>query len=178
VRINHRIAAENGNPFWREIGFLALEYEHGDISVLNVTEDHPQWPEVERLLAQYKPVHFIHNIFSREEMDAADWFVLSAKGHHGYPMPEDNFGYLEATYDVAYLCPICGIGGVQKAPFRLRAEPKAARSQFLQLNWVFDEFFLRKAAADCLAIAGITGIEYLVADWADCFCAAPVRSSR
>lgn len=86
---------------------------------------------------------------------------MSALGHHGYPQPEADFGYQDATYDVSDRCPTCGIGGLQKAPFRLRTEFKASRSQFVQLNWVFDEFFLRDEAREGLRRFAITGIEYL-----------------
>ena len=43
----------------------------------------------------------------------------------------------------------------------MRAEFKASHSQFLQLNWVLDEFFLRDKARQGLRSAGITGIEDL-----------------
>ena len=170
VKINHRIATRHDDPFWREIERLGLYYERGNpdnvlgfaISVLNVTEDRPEWPEVECLVATHDPAsHFVTNLFTKVELDRAEWLKLSALGHHGYPQPENDFGYLQATYDVSDYCPTCGIGGVQNAPFRLRAEPKAAHSQFIQLNWVFDEFFLRDEAREGFRGAGITGIDTL-----------------
>jgi hypothetical protein len=170
VKINHRIALKHDSPFWREIDRLGLDYDRGDpddvlqlaISVLNVTEDQPEWPEVERLVAKYGSVtHFVSIRSTKAELDTADWLQLSALGHHGFPQPEEDFGYREATYDVSDQCPTCGIGGVQKAPFRLRAELKASHSQIVQLNWVFDEFFLREEAREGLRGAAITGIDYL-----------------
>lgn len=84
------------------------------------------------------------------------WFWLMASGNHGYPQPQDT--YDETLYVDA--CHHCGIHGEQKAPFRLRAEPKARHSQFLQLNWVFDAFFVRpEVAADC-ASASLTGLTF------------------
>jgi hypothetical protein len=170
VRIKHRIALKHDDRFWREIDRLGLHYERGDpnnvlelaINVLNVTEDQPEWPEVERLVAKScSGTHFVSTLFTKAELDTAEWLQLSALGHHGYPQPEEDFGYQEATYDVSDYCPTCGIGGVQKAPFRLRAEFKASRSQIVQLNWVFDEFFLRDEAREGLRRAAITGVEYL-----------------
>ncbi|MGH7786555.1 MAG: hypothetical protein ACRERC_06785 [Candidatus Binatia bacterium] len=168
MRINHRIAARHDDPFWGGIDRLGIDYDRGNpdnvlrlaVSVLNVTEDHPQWPHVERLVAEHRlGPHLIENHFTKGEVDAAEWLSMSALGHHGYPQPEDDFGFINATYDVSNLCHLCGIGGVQKAPFRLRAEPKASRSQFLQLNWVFDEFFVRSGARQGLAAAGLTGFD-------------------
>lgn len=170
MKINHRIALRQDDPFWREIDRLGLDYDRGDadnvlelaISVLNVTEDQPEWPEVERLVAKYSlGPHFVSSRFTKAELDTAEWLQLSALGHHGYPQPEEDFGYQEATYNLSEHCPICGIGGVQKAPFRLRAELKASHSQIVQLNWVFDEFFLREEAREGLRGAGITGIDYV-----------------
>ena len=166
MKIKQRIVLRYDSPFWDEIDRLALSYKKGDpriaLSVLEITEDRPEWPEVERLLAKHgeKSISY-SNVYSKAELDTAEWLVLGARGHHGYPQPEDGFGYRQATYDLSQSCPTCNIGGVQKAPFRLRSEPKASRSQFLQLNWVFDEFFLRDEARLGLEAAGITGFDLL-----------------
>ena len=170
MKINHRIALRHDDPFWREIDRLGLDYDRGDphnalqlaISVLNVTENQAEWPEVERLVAKYgSATHSVSNRFTKAELDAAEWLELSALGHYGYPQPEEDFGYKGATYNVSDYCPSCGIGAVQNAPFRLRAEFKASHSQIVQLNWVFDEFFLRPEAREGLWGAAITGIDYL-----------------
>lgn len=169
MRVNHHIVVRHDNPFWREIDHLGIDYVHGDpnnalgwaFSVLDITEDRPEWPDVERLIAEHDVgPHTFSNVFSKAELDAAEWLAMGASGHHGYPQPEDDFGFLDATYDLSTYCHICGIGGVQKAPFRFRAEPKASHSQFIQLNWVFDEFFLRAAAREGLAASGLTGWEF------------------
>lgn len=172
MKINHRITARHDNPFWSEIDRLGIDYEHGDpnnvlgfaISVLNVTEDQPQWPEIERLVAKCDlGHHLVTNIFTKAEMNLGEWFILSARGHHGYPQPEDDFSYIEATYDISNYCRHCGIGGKQNNPFRLRTEPKARHSQFVQLNWVFDEFFVRCEAREGLLASGLTGIDFVPA---------------
>jgi hypothetical protein len=85
------------------------------------------------------------------------WYHLYATGHFGYPQPED--GYALATYDSTY-CYRCGIGSVQRIPFRFRSEPNARHSQFLQLNWVFDEFFVRPEVVAGMKEAGITGVAF------------------
>jgi hypothetical protein len=46
------------------------------------------------------------------------------------------------------------------APFRLKPSNLAAHSSFLQLNWVFDAFFVRKEVALGMTEAGITGVSY------------------
>lgn len=167
MKINHRIAARHDEPFWLELDRLGLDYEYGDpnnvlglaISVLNITEDQPQWPEVQRLIAEHDlGIHSITNLFNKSEVKQAEWLQMFSLGLHGYPQPEDD--YREITYDVSQYCDHCGIGGVQNAPFRLRSEPKARHSQFVQLNWVFDEFFVRREARQGLTAAGLTGFDF------------------
>jgi hypothetical protein len=64
--------------------------------------------------------------------------------HIGYPMPDNNFGYLEGTYDSSKGCKICGIGKVQKESFRIARKPNLEKKSMFQLNWVFGEYFIRK----------------------------------
>ena len=147
MQINHRIATRTDDALWRKIAPLGLPVDHtgGIISVLNITEDDPAWPQVEAVLARHpSTVHTVDNRFTRHELDSAERLAMFAAGHHGYPQPED--GWRESTYDLADHCPDCDIGAVQSSAFRLRSEPKAPHSQFLQLNWVLDEFFVRPAA--------------------------------
>jgi hypothetical protein len=86
----------------------------------------------------------------------AKFFEVLASGHHGYPQPQDD--YLRTVYETA--CLRCGIHGRQIHPFRVRKSPLAPHSAFLQLNWVFDAFFVHPKVADILALAGITGIGF------------------
>lgn len=168
MKIKHRIAQNGDDPFWKEIDRLGIDYDRaapdkvrsGGISVLNVTEDLDEWPQIERLLVTHQvATHSVSNIYTKSELDCAPWLVMSASGHHGYPQPEDD--YHVATYDLTEFCPTCGIGPVQERPFRLRADPGSKRSHFVQLNWVFDEFFLSEETREGLQSSGIQGIEFL-----------------
>jgi len=160
MKIVHRIAAASGGQFWKAIDHMGLEYERGTWCVLNISEDHDQWQEVKELEERFEPeTHLIFNRFTKREMDAADWFEIGAKGHYGYPQPEDDF--TSFTYNTDNWCSKCGIGWIQNAPFRLRKKPNKKRTQFLQLNWVFDEFFVPHEVAAVLAEAGVSGIEFL-----------------
>lgn len=62
----------------------------------------------------------------------------------GYPQPESVPGFLAATYDLSAYCP-CGIGAIQKAPFRIARPPRWGRRSIMQLFWVHDEFFVTPA---------------------------------
>jgi hypothetical protein len=162
MKMNHRIARRADDPFWKRIDALGLGYDaepNALIWVLNITEDAPEWPAVARLAIGELQAHLVTPIFSASEISAAEWLILLAQGHHGYPMPDDDFGYRETTYDPVKGCRTCGVGMEQNAPFRFRTDSMASRSDFLQLNWVFDEFFLRPEAASVLAreIDGFSG---------------------
>ena len=162
MRINHRIAISHDHPMWREIDELALTYKPGEIiSVLEISEDAPDWAYVSRLLDAYDIKSLQTNVYSPQEIAAAGWLTMFGNGHHGYPMPDDDFGYRQATYDLSRACETCGVGLAQNAPFRIRSEFKASRGHFLQLNWVFDEFFVRPPVMASLEAHGITGITFI-----------------
>jgi len=88
-----------------------------------------------------------------------NWYHITT-GQFGYPQPEDGFGYLELTYEPKIGCPTCHIGINQNKPFRFRAEPKAINSQFLGLNWIFDQIFVREPVKAEFEKNGITGISF------------------
>lgn len=108
----------------------------------DVDEDHPNWSKLRRLFEQWKASDFLRTEFTKNEIDAAKWLDLVPDWHHGYPQPEEDFGFLRATYDLSEWCDACGIGLKQKAPFQMKGEPKWGRRAILQLNWVFDEYFV------------------------------------
>jgi len=95
-------------------------------------------------MAKHQASDVVVTTFTREEVSAACWLELQPEWHHGYPQPDQSgFGYLEATYDLSEYCHQCGIGKTQNAPFQMKGEPKWGRRGILQLNWVFDEYFVR-----------------------------------
>jgi len=92
-----------------------------------------------------------------EEITKQSWFHLST-GQFGYPQPEE--GYLDISYDMSAACKTCKIGKKQKSEFRFRSQPKAKHSQFLGLNWIFDEIFVREEAKEILETNNITGLTF------------------
>ena len=84
------------------------------------------------------------------------FFELFACGHHGYPQPDDS--YEKLVY--AQCCLRCGIHGNQSGPFRLGRSQRAPHSSFMQLNWVFDAFFVTREVAAGIRAAGISGVSF------------------
>lgn len=106
--------------------------------------------------------------FSKKELDSARWLAIDA-WQHGYPQPEGGeFGYLQTTYDPTDWCENCGIGKKQKAPFKMRREPKWGRNALMQLIWVYDELFVtpegwahvfKPAGMACRPVLNTKGVE-------------------
>ena len=86
-----------------------------------------------------------------------NWYQITT-GQFGYPQPENS--YIDKTYDTFSACLTCHIGLKQKSEFRFKSEPKAKYSQFIGLNWVFDQVFVRQAVKDIFEIEQITGVEF------------------
>lgn len=88
-----------------------------------------------------------------------NWYHITT-GQFGYPQPQNGLGYIEKTYDSSNACLTCNVALRQKNEFRFRSEPKAPQNQFLGLNWVFDQIFVRQIVKDVFEQEGITGLEY------------------
>lgn len=79
----------------------------------------------------------------------------------GYPQPENDFSYIDKTYDTSRACLTCKIGLKQKDEFRFKSEPKIKnKHQFLGLNWVFDEIFVTQEVKDVFEKELVTGIRF------------------
>lgn len=88
-----------------------------------------------------------------------NWYLIQT-GQFGYPQPENDFGYISMTYDISRACKTCNIGLIQKDEFRFKSEPKAKHSNFIGLNWVFDQIFVRQVVKDKLESESIKGIKF------------------
>lgn len=120
-------------------------------------EDDPDFQDKSKQVSKFNITPQVGTEFSKEDNNNADWFMIMT-GQFGYPQPEDD--YFELTYAKDNVCLQCEIGKRQINPFRFRSEPKAKHSQFLGLNWVFDELFVREKAIELFERENITGIRY------------------
>ena len=122
---------------------------------LDLSESDPRWRPAQPLLEKYKITDFPFTKFSRSEIESASSLCMFGKSNSGYPQPEEDFGYLAETYDLTDYCSNCGTGYRQVRPFRLKTIPEL-ECNVLQLNWVFDEFFVaRQVWADVFTSFGI-----------------------
>ena len=86
-----------------------------------------------------------------------NWYLTSTQ-QFGYPQPEDS--YFEATYDQTQGCSTCQIGKKLKNEFRFQSDPKSKHSQFLGLNWIFDEIFVRDIVKCTFEEERVSGIRF------------------
>ncbi|HSP78312.1 MAG TPA: hypothetical protein VLQ93_07270 [Myxococcaceae bacterium] len=143
MQIIHRISIDSTPEIRRELATMGIVVGASGLVTFEIDEAYDSWPALQSWIARRDAFDLISTNFSKKEIAEARWLELEPDWHHGYPQPgEDHFGYWEATYDVADFCERCGIGLKQKAPFQMKAEPRWGRRGILQLNWVFDEFFV------------------------------------
>jgi hypothetical protein len=124
-----------------------------------VYEDNPDFDKIKKKLGKYLEPQVIGTEYEKEDIKNAEWFIIST-GEYQYPQPENDFGYLKATFNLDNYCKHCGIGKVQNAPYRLKTEPKQRNSQFWGLHWDFDAVFVRQETKDILERENIQGIRF------------------
>lgn len=143
MQISHRVSITADDQDQKVLASLGIPINVG-FATFEVDEAHERWPAIAAWIAVRRATDIVSTRFSKDEIAGAAWLALTSEWHHGYPQPKENdFGYREATYDLSDYCEACGIGMKQKAPFQMKSEPKWGRNGILQLNWIFDEFFVR-----------------------------------
>jgi hypothetical protein len=151
---------------WNDIQIIILEkygikVEEGYDSF--VLEENEIFWELKPYLDKWQVSDTITSTFSDEDLNTAQRLVISGVWANGYPMPDNNAGYLTTTYDEKDYCKECGIGLVQKEPFRLKKESNWGNKKMFSLNWVFDELFVRKDFyQDILSKYGIESMPVLL----------------
>jgi hypothetical protein len=141
MKIVHRVSLATTPENRRVLESAGINVGNGFVS-FELNEEDESWQTLAPKLAEWQAVDVPTTTFSTKELKAAEWLQMTPQWHHGYPQPdEDGFGYLEVTCDATGRCAECGAGAKQKAPFRMKGEPKWGKRGILQLNWVFGEYF-------------------------------------
>ncbi len=138
----HRITINVTSEKEKELAEFGIRLKPG-FRVFRIRESDQRWPIIATKLSQWDAGNYLETEFSESEFAGARWLELMPEWHHGYPQPEDGFAFRNITYRLGSVCRTCGVGGIQVAPFRFTREPQWGRRHILQLNWIFDEFFVR-----------------------------------
>jgi hypothetical protein len=97
-----------------------------------------------KMIDEWKLSKSVGTSFDANDLRKSNIFLFEGSWPNGYPQPEDNFGYMDVTYDTSKYCRTCGIGAYQNASFQIKQEPKWGKRKMFELNWVLDEIFVRK----------------------------------
>ena len=138
-----------------------INFKVGEIiSYLDIFTDDPQWESVSRLAEECSAVCLSETVFSKKELDAAEWLTLRSTWQNGYPMPDDDLGYLRDTYDDKRYCYECGCGLYQREPFKIKKTPSWGKRGFMMLNWVDDEIFVSDEVKEFLQSSELSGFHF------------------
>jgi hypothetical protein len=142
-----RVASESAA---REFSDIGIELQRGpqntygsSVASIDIGERDERWITVREIAEKYKITEFVTTKFSEEEINAADTLCIFATSGRGYPEPSKDLGFLAASYDLSTFCAKCGTGLRQINPLRINFKPNLKRS-IMQLNWIFDEFFVAR----------------------------------
>ena len=122
---------------------IQLEIVENTLAVFEASESDPTWPAIQAIIKEADLLDLARTEFTKDELERSHLLMMRPGWISGYPMSAMDFGYRQTTYDLTNYCSQCGIGFRQKAPFRMRGEPRWGKRHILMLNWVFDEFFVR-----------------------------------
>ncbi len=142
MKIIHRIGLNADSHDQAEFRNAGIEIPLG-IHAFEIAESDPRWDRVFALAQKRHAISLTSTKFNTDELDRAKFLTLSPTWHHGYPQPDEDFGYRQLTFDLTDYCESCGIGKKQNATFRFKKAPTWGNNSILQLNWVFDEYFVK-----------------------------------
>lgn len=115
------------------------------------------------MIDKWKLTKFVGTKFDKNDLVNSTLCVYLGTWELGYPQPEKDFGYMSVTYDTSDYCVDCGVGAVQKSPFRIKKQPQWGKKSMFDLNWVIDEIFVnRKIYKDVFEKFGIEKLPVLL----------------
>lgn len=128
----------------------------GHLIHIDIDESDSQWPQLAALVKEKSALDVCDTEFTPEEILQAEWVRLLPTFEQGYPQPKEGMQWKRITYEGQ--CPRCGVGYRQKAPFRLKREPRMGKHDFLCLFWTYT-LFCTPEVHEKLKVHGIRGYE-------------------
>ena len=163
MRVYHSIRINRKPQLCAELTKLGVSVEprSGTESfVAEVDDSDPRWPEIYNL-ARACSAWIIDCVrYSNADIEAADWLLAHAVGDAGYPQPSGDNGYLRETFNLENHCPRCGIGRIQRGPYRLSSEPKAKTIHFFGPQWDHQTIFARHQVRSVFEDNKLTGLDF------------------
>lgn len=163
MRVKHRFvfrSAEDNIVSFLQSRRINIDYDKM-LNVFEIYEDNVDFCDVKELLNTYNSTSLTQCIYTRKELDLAEWLTVRSTWQNDYPQPEDNFGYIKATYDTSNYCKTCENGLVQNNNFILKKKPNWGSKNFMMLNWVPDELFISDRVESVFCENNVKGLDYL-----------------
>jgi len=142
MRVYHRLSLSVDEEIQQKLLSIGIDIEIG-FNVIEIDEDSSMWIILKNMIDGWHVVDIVDTKFTKTELDNADYLQICPSWHCGYPMPDDNFEYLNVSFDLSNYSRESGIVRVQKSPIRIKGEPKWGKKHIMQLNWIFDIYFVR-----------------------------------
>lgn len=102
-----------------------------------------QFELLRSVLQVHNAMYAVGADFERSDIFNARWLALTGLSEFGYPQPEDTFDFVDMVYDSSHSCKTCGVVSArQKNPFRIKSDKTKLKA--FELEWVFDEIFVKK----------------------------------
>jgi len=140
--LEHRITSNVTVNMQARLGAIGFDIALGFQAIV-VRESDPRWPNLKTVIESFDCGNYARSVFNSADFAKAAVLVMGSSWHHGYPEPSGDNGYREATFDLSDFCPSCGVGLNQIRPFRLSKSPGWGNKSMFQLNWMFDEYFVK-----------------------------------
>lgn len=167
MRIKHRFSFRVDDSTKEIVDYLEvnkIKHKVGrgiPILTFEVFEDNNNWDDLERLMSKHNKHSISECVYSKKEINEAEWYRVRSKWRSEYPQPEDEGEYKKITYEDSNYCTSCGCGLVQKDSFRLKKAPKWGKKIFLMLNWVEGELFVTDEVANQIMKEDVKGLSVL-----------------
>lgn len=151
--------ASKANEILRPFGFKASRNTF--IHLATVFTDEGRYGELivelKRLGIDYRVQE--EKVFDRNELRAAEYLLLASATLWGYPQPEDNFGYKDASFDMLTACPLCGQGANQAKPLMVRGRIGLGKKDITAMFWIY-ELIVSSRLRLLTESAGLTGVKF------------------
>lgn len=141
MKIKHRISGSwerKHTKILSKYGFEVNGFDTLDI------EENETYFELKPYFEKWSVLDIRYPEFTNKEVKDSILSVKNGSHLNGYPMPDNDNGYLDLTYDLSNYCSCCGTGLKQKDSFRIKSEPKLGKKRIYQLTWINDELFVEK----------------------------------
>ena len=140
---------------------IPADHKEGeDVVAIDILASNPHWPWIEAYLKKINRTAQSDMIFTKEELQAAQWMEVRTIWRTGYPEPTSYCEYENITYTRENQCDECSAGLKQVDSFRLRKVPSWGRRHFFAPYWIEDELFVNDSVKTAFEEAGITGVDF------------------